>query len=86
VIRRAWIFAPSEKIQAEHVMGSGRRALLRKGGSPVLPGEEREEEAEGTVGADGVHWQTACFSFSGVFKTYATYGRAGPGSSHPIMS
>jgi hypothetical protein len=30
-------------------------ALLRKGESPVLPGEEKEEETEGTVGAGGVH-------------------------------
>jgi hypothetical protein len=45
---------------------------LRKGESPILPGEEREEEAEDTVGAGGVSRQRACFSFSGAFKTYAT--------------
>jgi hypothetical protein len=44
-------------------MGWGRIALLRKGESPALPGEEREEEAEGTVGAVGVCQQTVCFSF-----------------------
>jgi hypothetical protein len=38
-------------------MGSGRIALLRKGESPILLSEEREEEAEGTVGAGGVYWQ-----------------------------
>jgi hypothetical protein len=36
-------------------MGCGRIALLRTGESPVLPGEEREEEAEGMVCTGGVH-------------------------------
>jgi hypothetical protein len=33
---------------------------LRKGESPVPSGEEREEEAEGTVGPGGVHQQREC--------------------------
>jgi hypothetical protein len=45
---------------------------LRKGELPVLPGEEREEEAEGTVSADGVHRQTERAFFSGAFKIYTT--------------
>jgi hypothetical protein len=53
-------------------MGWGSIALLRKGESPVLPGEEREEGTEGTVGTGRVHRQKGCFSFSGAFKTYTT--------------
>jgi hypothetical protein len=52
---------------------------LRKGESPVLPGEEREETAESMVGAGGVCRQRECFSFSGAFKSYTTpqEGRGG---------
>jgi hypothetical protein len=50
---------------------------LRKEESPVLSGEEREEE-EGTVGADRVCWQRENFSFSGAFKTYTTPWKVRP--------
>jgi hypothetical protein len=53
-----------EKSKQSTWMGQGRIALLRKGELPVLPGEEREEEAEGMVGAGGVCLQSTCFSFS----------------------
>jgi hypothetical protein len=50
--------APNGKIQGEHMRGWGGIALLRKGESPVLPGEEREEKAEDMMGTGRIHWQT----------------------------
>jgi hypothetical protein len=38
------------RIQAEHMNGVNKKALLRKGDSPILPGEEREEEGPGSLG------------------------------------
>jgi hypothetical protein len=43
---------------------------LREGESPVLSGEEREEEGGGKVGTGGVHQQRESFTFSGALKTY----------------
>jgi hypothetical protein len=43
-------------------MGWDRIALLREGESPILPGEEREEEGN-MVGAGGVHQQREVFFF-----------------------
>jgi hypothetical protein len=45
---------------------------LREGKSSILPGEEREKEEGGIVGAGGVRQQRECLSFSGAFKTYTT--------------
>jgi hypothetical protein len=73
-----------EKSKQSTWMGQGRIALLRKGELPVLPGEEREEEAEGMVGAGGVCLQSTCFSFSEGLKTYTTPGR--PRRFPPIMN
>jgi hypothetical protein len=52
---------------------------LRKGESPLLPGEEREKE-EGKVGAGRVHQQREKegFSFSGAFKIYTTLWEGRP--------
>jgi hypothetical protein len=41
-------YAPNGRSQAEHVDGWGRIAL-REGESPILPGEEREEEGQGLL-------------------------------------
>jgi hypothetical protein len=60
---------------------------LRKGESPVLPGEEREEELDGKVGAGGVRWQREwAFLFKVPLKLTLSHRRADPGGSHPIMS
>jgi hypothetical protein len=62
-------------------------ALLRKEESLVLPGEEREEEAEGTVGTSRIHWQRECaFIFQVLLKSTLPHGRAGPGGSHLIRN
>jgi hypothetical protein len=49
-------------------MGRGRIALLRKGESPILPGEEREGGEEGRWALS----EREGFSFSDAFKTYIT--------------
>jgi hypothetical protein len=36
-----------EELKHKMLMGWGRIALLREGESPILPGEDREEEKEG---------------------------------------
>jgi hypothetical protein len=41
---------PNGRIQAEHIDGGGRIALLREGESPVLPGEGKEEEGPESLG------------------------------------
>jgi hypothetical protein len=59
---------------------------LRKGESPVLPGEEREEEG-GIVGAGGICCQRKnAFLFQVPLKPRLLHGRAGLGGSHPIMN
>jgi hypothetical protein len=50
---------------------------LRKGESPLLPGEKRDEE-EGTVGTDGIHQHKESFSSSSALKTYITPWKGRP--------
>jgi hypothetical protein len=47
---------------------------LRKGKSPILPGEEREEKVESMVGAGRCRWCPLAESvpFQVLFKTYST--------------
>jgi hypothetical protein len=55
---------------------------LRKGESPVLPGEEREKED--TVVKGGILWQReSAFLFSGAFKTYTNYPMGGQAQEVP---
>jgi hypothetical protein len=76
-----------EKSKQNTWVGQGRIALLRKRASPVLPGEEREEEAEGKVDVGGVRWQSEhTFLFQVPLKPTLPHGRADPGGSHPIMN
>jgi hypothetical protein len=61
---------------------------LRKGEKPVLPGEEREEEAKSN---DGCRWspqaeRESAFLFQVPLKPTLPDGKAGPGGSHPIMN
>jgi hypothetical protein len=64
-----------EKSKQSKWMGWDRIALLRKGASPVLQGEEREEATEGMVGASGVCWQTECaFIFQPSLKPTLPHG------------
>jgi hypothetical protein len=59
---------------------------LRKGESPVLPSEEREEVKD-MLGTGEVHWQREdAFLFQVPLKPILPHGRAGPGGSHPIMN
>jgi hypothetical protein len=52
-----------------------------------VPGEGREEEAEGVVGAGGVCRQREhAFLFQVPLKPTLTHGRAGPRGCHPIMN
>jgi hypothetical protein len=41
---------PNGRIQAEHIDGWGRKALLREEESLILPGKGREEEGSGSLG------------------------------------
>jgi hypothetical protein len=49
-----------EKSKQSMWMGWRKTAFLRKGESPILPGEEREGEG-GMVGTGGVHWPLLFF-------------------------
>jgi hypothetical protein len=52
-----------------------------------LPGEEREEEAEGIVGTGGVRQQRKGTFLSQVpLKLTLPHRRAGPGGSYQIMN
>jgi hypothetical protein len=59
---------------------------LRKGDSPVLPGEEREEEAEGMVAQVESAGRQHAFLFQVPLKPTLPHRRAGPGGSNPIMN
>jgi hypothetical protein len=70
-----------EKSKQSTWMEWGRIALLREG-SPVLPGEGRETEKEGTVSAGRVHWlRERAFLFQFPLKPTLLHGRVGPGGS-----
>jgi hypothetical protein len=47
-------------------------SFIEKRGVIILPGDEREEEEEGTVGTGGVCRQRESFCFSGAFRTYTS--------------
>jgi hypothetical protein len=53
--------------------------------SPVLPGEEREEEGWARVESAGRERERA-FPFQVPLKPTLPHGRADPGGSHPIMN
>jgi hypothetical protein len=53
--------------------------------SPVLPGEEREEEGWAQVESAGRERERA-FPFQVPLKPTLPHGRADPGGSHPIMN
>jgi hypothetical protein len=60
---------------------------LRKGEPSVLPGEEREEEAEGTMGVGGVCQQREhAFLVQVPLKPTLPHQKTGPGGSHLIMN
>jgi hypothetical protein len=59
---------------------------LRKGESPVLPGEERKEEEDEEEGNSGTQVESTgreLFFFQVPLKPIFSHGSAGPGGSHP---